>query len=129
MHYQVDLLFKQICEHISTNRKEHSVELNLALTQFINEHYADSSFSVTKISEKFNMNGTYLSRIFKEQTGYSPIDYLNEIRIQKSKELLLNKNSSIAEIAAKVGYNHVNTLLRAFKIHEGITPGQFREKL
>lgn len=73
------------------------------------------------------MTPAYMSRLFKERTGYGLLDYINKVRIEKAK-VLLNENSySIQEIALKVGFVNSNTFIRSFKKAEGITPGSYKK--
>ncbi|WP_127586853.1 helix-turn-helix domain-containing protein [Paenibacillus koleovorans] len=67
-----------------------------------------------------------LSRAFKQQTGYTFIDYVTRLRLAKSKELLRDPSLKINDIADSVGYQP-SYLNRVFKKYEGITPGQYRE--
>ena len=72
------------------------------------------------------MNPISLSRFFKEQSGVTLLEYLNQLRIQKSKELILQGLSNTM-VAESVGYCNDHTFLRIFKKIEGVTPGMFRE--
>lgn len=68
-----------------------------------------------------------VSRQFKQYIGKSPNEYLIDLRINKSKGLLIDSNLSIAEIAALVGVANTNHFLYLFKNREGITPSAFRK--
>ena len=72
------------------------------------------------------MNLTYLSRVFKKQTGIGMLAYIHQVRIEKAKELMRHTGDSIKTIAQKVGYSSSMMLIRAFKRYEGVTPGQYR---
>jgi YesN/AraC family two-component response regulator len=65
--------------------------------------------------------------MFKDYTGGNFIDYLMEIRICKSKELLAETNGKIRDIAEAVGYANVNSFTRIFKKMTGLTPSEYRE--
>lgn len=64
--------------------------------------------------------------MFKDITGVNFIDYLTSIRLNKAKELLINTDMKINEIAETIGYKN-SYFNRLFKRHEGYTPGQYRE--
>ncbi len=83
--------------------------------------------SVKKISEAFNINEFYLSRLFNKQMGTSPYAYLTRIRISRSKQLLQGTDLSVALIAEEVGYQDVMNYIRNFKILTGTTPLKFRK--
>lgn len=70
----------------------------------------------------------HLSRCFKELTGYSPMDYLQRLRMMKACEKLLDCNGSIADIAASVGYHDPQYFSRLFKKNHGVPPRQWRDR-
>ncbi len=80
------------------------------------------------ISYLFYINRSYLSTLFKARTGEKFIDYLNGIRIEKSKELLRNSERKMYQIAKAVGYDNVKYFFRIFKKKTGITPEQYRNR-
>ena len=79
------------------------------------------------IASLFYLNRSYLSTLFKNRTGMKFIDYLNQIRIEKSKELLLNSNRKMYSVAKAVGYDNVKYYFRIFKKKTGYTPEQYRK--
>ena len=69
-----------------------------------------------------------MSRIFKKESGTGLLDYIIRYRVDKAKELMTsNPEESIASIAVRVGFCSSQTLIRAFKRCEGITPGHYRQ--
>jgi two-component system response regulator YesN len=81
------------------------------------------------IADKLNITSGYLSTYFKEKTGMNFSDYLNNLRIQRAKELLPNLELKIQDVAALVGYQNVNSFIRMFKRYSGVTPGEYRKKV
>lgn len=75
----------------------------------------------------FYMNRSYLSTLFKNKTGKKFVDYLNDIRIEKAKELLRQSDRKMYQIAKSVGYDNIKYFFRIFKKKEGVTPEQYRE--
>lgn len=92
---------------------------------YIHQNYMND-ISLDKCAELVGTNSYTLSRLFKQTTGVNFIDYVTNIRIEKAKELLLQPNKRIHEIAAEVGYQQ-RYFNRIFKKHVGVTPGQYRE--
>ncbi len=78
------------------------------------------------LSSFFYINRSYLSTLFKERTGEKFVDYLNTVRIEKSKELLVNSNLKMYQIAKKVGYDNVKYFFRIFKKKTGKTPEEYK---
>jgi len=97
--------------------------------QFVETHYREN-FALADISEYVGLSSSYLSRIFKQQTGRSLIDYLAKHRIEKSVELLKEGTRySLKEIGGMVGFTEVHSFIRCFKKYEGVTPGEYRKRL
>jgi signal transduction histidine kinase/AraC-like DNA-binding protein len=94
---------------------------------FIQQNYT-RSFSLEELAEVIGVSKSYLSRIFKTDTGISLWDYLNRYRIQKAKELLLLTDKSITAIAADVGYEDVGYFGRVFHEIVGCSPRAFRQQ-
>jgi YesN/AraC family two-component response regulator len=94
---------------------------------YIKEKYS-SDISIADIADKVFISPSHLSRTFKQYMGKTVNDYINYIRIEKSKELLLNASNSIEKIAESVGYNSKQNFLRNFKLFEGITPTEYKYK-
>jgi two-component system, response regulator YesN len=79
------------------------------------------------IAEQLGMSKKYLSNFFSEQIGISFSNYLTNLRMKKANELLLNTDMKIREISEAVGYRNVNSFVRFYKKHEGVTPGELRK--
>ena len=94
---------------------------------FIQQNYS-RAFSLEELSNTIGVSKSYLSRIFKMDTGISLWDYLNRFRIQKAKELLLLTDESITAIAAEVGYEDVGYFGRVFHEITGWSPRAYRQK-
>lgn len=72
---------------------------------------------------------TYYCEWFKQQTGMTPNAYIQQLRMQKAKELLEQTDLSIWQIAQQVGYVHPASLTRLFQQHEQITPIAYRHRV
>ncbi|MGG1532330.1 AraC family transcriptional regulator [Brevibacillus agri] len=95
--------------------------------QFIHTHYS-KPITLETMAQKLTYSIPYLSRLFKQQTGHSPIDYLISVRLDRAKALLAQTDASLQEVAEVVGYSDLSYFIRAFKKHTGVTPGQFKEQ-
>lgn len=74
-----------------------------------------------------NMAPAYFSHMFKQVTGQSFIDYVNEIRIERAKELIRRQSLTITQIGFQVGYRHLSHFIRTFKKRTGITPTDYKK--
>ena len=84
---------------------------------------------ISDIAKKLNLNRSYLYKIFKEETDYSLKDYLIQIRMEKSVDLLTSTTFHISEIANAVGFPDALAFSKAFKKHFGQSPSHYRRAL
>lgn len=93
--------------------------------------YIDESFkeqmALSSLAEKFYINKEYLSKIFKEEYGFTVNGYICHVRVTKAKELLRFTDMTIEEIALETGVADANYFSRMFKKVEGVSPGRYRE--
>lgn len=94
---------------------------------FMENHLAEK-INLGMLSEETHLSTIQFSRIFKIITGVTPMDYLNQLRVQKAADLLLTTNETIIEIAMKAGFTDSNYFSRIFKKYRNITPSGFRKK-
>ncbi len=97
------------------------------IINYLNENY-ESKISLDQIAHNMYLSPVYISKIFKEETGESPINYLIKIRLEKAKDILLHsKGGSIKSIANKVGYEDVYHFSKLFKKYYGISPLYYKK--
>lgn len=94
--------------------------------------YIENNFNrdvtVEEIANDVGLSLSFFSRKFKHDMGYSPIEYLNHLRIQKACQLLHFTNTRVKEIAFIVGFKDQFYFSRFFRKQIGISPSQFRKK-
>ena len=94
--------------------------------EYIGSHL-NEQITVDILSDVANMSVTNFSRIFRQQTGFSPYDYVLSTRLNKAKEYLLKTNMSVTQIAYETGFNSESNFIYCFTNNEGISPGKFRK--
>ncbi|ULL15344.1 AraC family transcriptional regulator [Paenibacillus sp. H1-7] len=107
--------------------RNHHLLMN-RVKQYIEMYYADPDLSLNKLSDHFELNPRYLSKLFKEEFGEKFIDYMLKVRLEEASRLLLQTELPVQEIAERVGYQHVISFHRAFKNMFGLPPGDYRKK-
>ena len=112
--------------NVATKREEKSVSLVEKAKSYINENF-QKDLSLDEISREYDISPYYFSKIFKDETGENFIEYLTGVRMEKAKQLLLNKELSMKEICSMVGYADPNYFSRSFKKNVGVTPTEYRE--
>jgi AraC-like DNA-binding protein/ligand-binding sensor protein len=96
--------------------------------EFINEHKTEE-ISLDDVARRVNMSTFYFCKMFKKATGVTFTEYLSLVRVTKAKNLLLNPNLRISEIAFEVGFQSLTHFNRVFRKIIGQSPTQYRAKL
>ncbi|PFI85460.1 AraC family transcriptional regulator [Priestia megaterium] len=96
------------------------------IVRYINNHYMDL-LTLHSLSKQFHISPYYLSRIYKKGTGFSFVEYLNQVRINEAQKLLKTTSLSVTSIAEKVGYENPTHFGRVFKKVTGISPLKYRK--
>lgn len=91
------------------------------MLDYIKAHYAEH-ISLTDLSQELNISCTHLNAKFKEETGYTFHNFLNEYRIRKAVELQQEGNIKLYEIAEMVGFSDYKYFNRVFKKYTGYSP-------
>jgi len=87
----------------------------------------DFNFSLADIAKEVNFSPYHFIRVFKAQTGQTPYDYIMNIKINKAKTLLLDKNLSVTEISFMSGFRSNSHFATVFKKKVGASPTQYRK--
>lgn len=112
-----------------SGKKTEVVEISLIqkITGYIRENYK-TEINLEKLSEEFHVSSSYISKRFKQDTGMNYFEYLTWIRIEKAKEILLNSEHQVTEIASEIGFKDYRIFIKSFKDKTGMTPKEFRKK-
>ncbi|MDC3416010.1 AraC family transcriptional regulator [Aquibacillus salsiterrae] len=90
-------------------------------------HY-NESMELNELALLAGLSKSHYVRLFKKYTGYSPIEYLTQLRIGKAKELMMVSDYRMKQIAHAVGYNDEFYFSRIFKKHVGVSPSEYHER-
>ncbi|TDF99472.1 response regulator [Paenibacillus piri] len=130
-HFSLSLFRQKLTHHLNelmrvlvSQRVQYSHSMN-EIAKYIQLNYAEN-ITLGHISDKFHLNREYISRKFKQELHENVIDFLNRVRIEKSKVLLLNPQMRISEVASKVGNQDEKYFSRVFKKLEGRSPKDYR---
>jgi YesN/AraC family two-component response regulator len=125
-------LLQQLIFEIYRNKKmgNHNYSVSLKVENIIKymSENIDSKLTLTELSARVQLSPTYLSRAFKYITGYSIIEFFNKMKIDKSKELIIEGNKKVKEVAKEVGFSDEFYFSRIFKKIEGMSPSEFYSK-
>jgi AraC-like DNA-binding protein len=103
-------------------------ELAVKLTEicdYINLHCCED-LKLDELAALSGFSKYYFERLFKRFTGMSFYKYVNQKRIAKAQELLVEPRSSVTDVAVSCGYSSISSFIRMFKLHKGCTPTEFK---
>lgn len=142
--FKIDLLKLRIQKFLEWSRKSHQIFRNnikiepseITITSLderliqkavslIEEHIADSSYSVVSLSSDLGLTRGHLYKKLKFITGKSPLDFIHTIRVKRGRQLLDKSGMQVAEIAYAVGYNSPKIFSKYFKDEFGVTPSEY----
>ncbi len=127
IYKKIKWIYRQTCQYLNSRKKSHKIQLKEKILTYIQNHFSEMNLSQTLIAEELGITAPYLSSFFKHEIGENMVDYVNKLRLEQAKHLLVEGKMSLAEIARAVGCGSDKTLIRLFNRFEGITPGRFRE--
>ncbi|GIO34528.1 hypothetical protein J2TS6_56690 [Paenibacillus albilobatus] len=121
-------LFVAIAQHLKKQRQPDAASLKVdKIIQHMHDKI-DGKITLGEMSELVRLSPAYLSRTFKETTGYSLIEFFNKLKIDKAKELLVEGERKVKEVARELGYADEFYFSRMFKKIEGVSPSEFYSK-
>lgn len=122
-----ELIF-EIFQNIRNNNHDYSASLKVDRVIEYMRGNIDNKITLTNLSKLVHLSPTYLSGIFKETTGYSVIEFFNKMKVDKAKELIIDGDKKIKEVAKILGFTDEFYFSRIFKKIEGISPLEFYHK-
>jgi len=112
-------LLSEICTELNLGHSKISPAIN-----YINENYL-KPIDPDKLAELCTMSRSQMYRLFKEETGATPVEYRNRLRVEKARLLLVENEYSVGEIALNLGFESIYYFSRVFKKHTGVSPTHY----
>ncbi|ULO09106.1 response regulator [Paenibacillus sp. 19GGS1-52] len=95
--------------------------------EYIDENYAQKGLTIHEVAKKNHVSPNYLSYLFKKNTGFNLWEYVIKLRMEESRELILNTDLRRYEIAERVGYESPEHFSKIFKKYYGISPSELKK--
>ena len=115
-----------VVDEAGNERKaDYSVHVINAI-EYIKKHYS-KKISLAMLSEELYVHPTYLSNLFKKQTGQTVVDYINDYRISVAKKLLQDTRNKVFWVAEQVGFVNQRYFSQKFKKNTGYTPAEYKQ--
>jgi two-component system response regulator YesN len=129
---EISLAFHEIFREIEAGEDERKRQkydkITEGIVELIRKNYPDPNMSIQLIAESTKFSPSYVSRLFRQATGKSIVDYINEFRIRKARELLTTTTLNINEIVRQIGFSNTQYFHKVFKKTFGITPNDMRRQ-
>lgn len=121
------LVVREKNNEIDFSNETAKAKVSKEISEYFHKHYSEK-ISLEQIAKNMYLSPFYISKIFKEEIGDTPINYLIKIRLEHAKELLLNhQNLNIKQISSIVGYEDAYYFSKLFKKYYGASPAEFKK--
>jgi Response regulator containing CheY-like receiver domain and AraC-type DNA-binding domain len=117
---------RRIKERISAQSPKYGEAVERAC-EYIAMHYAEDML-LQDIADHVHLSRTYISELFKKETGMNYNEYLMQVRMEKAKELLKKSVHKVADAASLVGYSNTSYFIKLFKSYTGLSPAEYSEQ-
>lgn len=123
-HLKIMGMFYEMLHQISSEQNRinnpirHSVD-------YMNLHYCDSCISNKELADQTDISEVYFRKLFLKNFGISPKQYIIDMRIQKAKQMLIERKNSVTQISEECGFSSIYHFCRIFKEKTGLTPTEY----
>ncbi|MBO7746818.1 response regulator [Paenibacillus sp. MWE-103] len=115
------------CGRIREKRTGKTANVVERVRAIIDRGYANGGLTVAEIGREVYLTPTYVSLLFKQETGQTVNEYLTQVRVEKAKELLRDPQYKFYDICHAIGYTDPSYFTKLFKKATGVTPSAYRE--
>ena len=124
----VDVAARSQAPYASTTFKKNHSDAEVLKIQIWLESHLASPIQLEQVAERFGLSLRNLIRRFKDATAQTPMQYLQELRLEKAKLLLESSQAAFDQITLQVGYEDANSFRRLFKQRVGLAPSAYRKR-
>lgn len=112
--------------YVELMRSDEVSDMRKRILNYVDEAALSSDFDRQTFANHFYISADYVTRFFKENTGYGFVKYVAKVKIDRACKLLIDTDYSVERIAEEVGYNSAMSFRRAFKSYMGLSPTEYR---
>ncbi|MDY2793546.1 MAG: AraC family transcriptional regulator [Eubacteriales bacterium] len=118
---------EKLCALLRRRKESGNLELKRRVVEYVDAHFEEPELYADIVAEACGVSVKYLHRVFREYTGKSVCDYLEEKRMQRARTLLEEGDENISRISERCGFRSLNTFYKAFKRVNGLSPSEYRK--
>ncbi|WP_139997344.1 helix-turn-helix domain-containing protein [Paenibacillus paridis] len=122
------LSFLQLFYEIKSGHTEQGLSKMREIIRYIHSHFHENGFNIQQIADHVNLSETYLCSYFKKQRGETIKEFITQTRVEKAKQLLLDREVKLYEVAVRLGFTDANYFSTFFKRYTGVSPSEYRER-
>ncbi|MEF3302746.1 helix-turn-helix domain-containing protein [Paenibacillus sp. GYB003] len=122
-----DELFPAVKAHLAAESVTKQTKTVREVMSYVERHLEDD-MTLQKAADRFGLSVSYLSKLFKDESGVNFSDFVQELRMNKARDWLEHTDMPIKDIAGKIGYASVQNFNRVFKQWCGVPPGEYRKQ-
>lgn len=116
-----------LCEILKTRKKTYKDHIVTNVKHYINDHI-EERLTLNEVSDVFGISHNYLSVLFKKNCGIGFSEYITQMKVTRSKAMLLEENLKIYEVADRLGFETSCYFSKVFKKVEGVSPREFLQE-
>jgi YesN/AraC family two-component response regulator len=120
-------LLSAIYHTVGKNDEKRPTDYATQVKTYIEDHF-DQNLSLKSLSDHFHLNASYLSQLFRQRCGKCLTEYIESVRMEKSKNWLETTDMTVAETALRTGYTDANYFSKVFKKNTGISPTDYQRE-
>lgn len=121
-------LIRFFTEEITHQMLSENKSMIIKIMKYVENNYADYNLNLNSMAENLQRHTRYLAKVFKDEKKMSVLDYINNYRIMKAKELMKTNEYTLEEVAKMVGYGNIRTFRRIFVKMTGKLPSEYAAK-
>lgn len=122
----IEKTFEKLCSHAQSSNTTRQEQLAGAILDYIRQNYKNPNLSLVMIAEHFLISQVHVRRMISYGSDKSYKEYLDTLRIEESKKLLVSTEKKVNTVAEEVGYSNTRTFIRVFEKYTGISPSEYR---
>ncbi len=118
--------YREVALQVKARKGSFDDPIIIFADRYMKEHFTDTDFNVSALADQMNLSLSYVSTVYKQNTGNNLSKVLRDLRMEKAKELLLDITLPVSEVSYRSGYEDARYFAKFFKSYTRMTPSEYR---